>query len=56
MKSAQGFGTARLAASLNRCREADRQMKSSAVAGFIPIERLICTMPRAGVKKSSEGR
>ena len=32
------------------------QMKSSAVAGFIPIERLICTMPRAGVKKSSEGR
>ena len=56
IKSAQGFGTARLAASLNRCRDADRMMKSSYAAGFLPIERLICTMPRGGKPSPKEGR
>lgn len=56
IKSAKEFGTPRLAASLDRCRSADRMMKSSAGGGYMPLERLVCTIPRGGMKKSPEGK
>lgn len=47
MKSAAGFGAARLAAALERVREADRLTKSASM-GFIPLERVVCTLPSVG--------
>ena len=45
LRAASGFGTARLAAALDRCRAADRLTKSAPL-GYIPLERFICTLPR----------
>ena len=56
IKSAKGFGTPRLAASLKRCRDADRMMKSSYGGGYLPLERLICTMPQGGKSAPKGGR
>ena len=56
IKSAKGFGTPRLAASLNRCRDADRLMKSSYVADYIFLERLICTIPQGGKPAPKGGK
>lgn len=46
MRSAASFGSARLAAAVRRCREADRLTKSASM-GYIPLERFVCTIPRA---------
>lgn len=56
IKSAKGFGTPRLAASLNRCRDADRLMKSSYGADYIFLERLICTIPQGGKPAPKGGK
>ena len=46
MKSASSFGIPRLTAAVRRCREADRLMKSASM-DYIPLERFVCTIPRA---------
>ena len=56
MRSAKGFGTPRLAAALDRCRVADRMMKSSTGAGYLPIERLIFTLPQGGRPTQKGGK
>ena len=56
IKSAKEFGTPRLAASLDRCRGADRMMKSSSGGGYMYLERLVCTIPRGGMTKSPQKR
>ena len=56
IKSAKGFGTPRLTASLKRCRDADRMMKSSYGSGYLPLERLICTMPQGGKSAPKGGK
>ena len=56
MRSAKGFGTPRLAAALDRCRVADRMMKSSTGAGYLPIERLIFTLPQGGKPTQKGGK
>ena len=44
IRSAAGFGTARLCAALERCRKTDRLMKSAAM-DYLPLERFVCTIP-----------
>ena len=56
IKSAKGFGTPRFEASLKRCRDADRMMKSSYGSGYLPLERLICTMPQGGKSAPKGGK
>ena len=56
MRSAKGFGTPRLAAALDRCRAADRMMKSAYGAGYLPIERLIFTLPQGGKPTQKGGK
>ena len=45
LRSAAGFGRDRLYAALNRCRAADRLMKSASM-DYIPLERFVCTIPK----------
>lgn len=55
MKSAASFGIPRLTAAVRRCREADRLMKSASM-DYVPLERFVCTIPRAALKpKPQEG-
>ena len=50
IRSAASFGIPRLTAAVRRCREADRLMKSASM-DYIPLERFVCTIPRAPVKR-----
>ena len=46
IRAAAGFGSERLLAVLERCRRADRLMKTASM-DYIPLERLVCTLPRS---------
>lgn len=50
LRSAASFGIPRLTAAVRRCREADRLMKSASM-DYIPLERFVCTIPRAPQKQ-----
>lgn len=55
MRSAAGFGIPRLRAALRRIREADRLTKSASM-GYIPLERFVCTIPRAPALRTSSAQ
>ena len=49
LRAASAFGSARIMASLERCRSADRLTKSAGM-GYVPLERFLATIPRGTSK------